>query len=261
MRLDPAIKFNIALVPGNKSIGFYDPALDVTLEYRISERIYQNFRRIVSYALPGWQDAGRPLAVRLPRVRPQGFPYEAGTYAVFHLFGTSIKHALPPERWCALLRHASRAHPGLGLVLTGTHAEQSAMAEVAAGLPVFCATELSIQELIWVIDNAALYVGIDTGVTHIAGVLQQKSIVVRHCSDPSWIPDYNLHARVLLNSKNCNPEDPTRCLVVEDGGVEYRRCTYDISDESLRTSLDLGLSAPQRYVPGFAGVIDEAVVA
>lgn len=248
-----------ALIPGNKTIGFYDPLFDVRLEYRIRERIYQNFRRMLPHALPGWRDTGRLPAVRLPHVEPAGFSYKPGGYVVFHLFGTSITHALPAGRWRALLAHATSAHPGLGLVLTGTPAEQVAITEVAVGLPVYSATGLSIPELVWIIDNAALYVGIDTGVTHIAGVLQQKSIVVRHCSDPSWIPDYNPHARVLLNSRNCNPEDPTHCLLVTEAGADYRRCTYDISDTILAESLDSALMSRERDIPGFSGVIDESV--
>lgn len=235
-----------ALVPGNKSIGFYDPALDTVLEYRVSERIYQNFRRMLPHALPEWKGAERLPSVRLPQAEPPGFPFRPGAYAVFHLFGTSIRHALPPERWRTLLEHAHKAHPGLGLVLTGTAAERDAIAEVSEGLAVHVATSLSMPELAWVIGNAALYVGIDTGVTHVAGVLGKKSVIVRHCSDPSWIPDYNPHARVVFNPANCNPDDPTHCLEVEEGGRSYRRCAYDISDELLRESLDSALSSFRR---------------
>ncbi len=176
---------------------------------------------------------------------------------MLHLFGASIKHAIPLERWRRLLGWLHHEHPGLGLVLTGMPAESEVIAEVSAGLPVHAAVGFSMPELIEAIDGAALYVGIDTGVTHLACLLQQKSLVVRHCSDPSWVPDYNPNARILLNSRNCNPEDPTHCLVVSKEGVEYRRCAYDISDKILIESVALALSRKERHVPGFAGIIDE----
>lgn len=246
-----------AMVPGNTSVGFYDPALDVVLEYRVTERIYQNFRRMLPHAIKGWKGTLRLPSLNLPHKEPTSFPYGAGEFVVFHLFGTSIRHALPPKRWRALLEHMHKTHPSLGLVLTGTAAEREAIEAVSAGLPVHVVISASMPELVWIVDNAALYVGIDTGVTHVAGLLQQKSLIVRHCSDPSWIPDYNPNSRILLNSAHCTPDDPSHCVMVEEEGVQYRKCAYDISDAALRSSLDLGLSTSSRNIPGFAGLVDE----
>jgi ADP-heptose:LPS heptosyltransferase len=249
--------FLLLRLRGSKTVGFWLSGLSVRIPYDISLSMLDNFRRLMPHALPGWEVTEGAPSVQLPQREPKAAP-KPGSYIVMHVAGASIAAALPPARWQTLISYINHQYPHLAVVLTGTPTERSKLEALGANLQVVVRTDLSISELVWLIDNAALYVGIDTGVTHIAGVLQQKSIVVRHCSDPSWMPTYNPHARVLLNSRQCNPEDPTHCLLVEEGVHAYRRCTYDISDAALARSVDLAVSMPARSIPLFSGVVDEA---
>lgn len=252
----------IALIPGNRTIGFHDRILDVTLDFNISLLMIDNLRRLLPYIFPEWKgNLERPPHLRMRMDVPKEFSLKKGEYIAAHLFGVSIPHTLPPHRWQTLFSRIRKEYPKYHIVLTGTPSQKSFAKEVAAGQSgVVVRTDLSIHELAYIIDNAALYIGIDTGVTHLAGLLQQKSIVIRHCSDPTWIPTYNPHARVLVNSRRCTPSDPMLCGVVTEDGREYRRSTYDISDELIFDSVVLALSQPQRAVPKFAGLIDEKTV-
>ena len=251
--------FVLSLVPGNRTIGFHDQLLDISLDFDISLLMIDNLRRLLPYALPQWTGRpGSPPRLRIHTSRPKDFVFERGKYIVAHLFGVSIPHTLPPRRWRTLFAHIKREYPTYKIILTGTPEQRAFAEEVAVGQDgVTVRTDLSLHELAYAIDNAALYIGIDTGVTHLAGLLQQKSLVIQHCADPTWKPTYNPHARVLLNSIRCTPADPMLCALVNEEGREYRRSTYDISDKLICKSVSLALSAPQRNVPSFAGLIDE----
>lgn len=252
----------IALIPGNRTIGFHDRILDVTLDFNISLLMIDNLRRLLPYAFPEWRGRiERPPHLRIRKETPKDFFFKKGEYIAAHLFGVSIPHTLPPHRWRTLFSRIRKAYPTYQIILTGIPSQQAFAEEVSKGLEgVVVRTDFSIHELAYVLDNAALYIGIDTGVTHLAGLLQQKSLVIRHCADPTWIPTYNPHARVLLNSSRCLPTDPMLCGVVTEDGREYRRSTYDISDALMFDSVALALSQPQHTTQPFAGLIDEKIV-
>ncbi len=252
----------MALIPGNRTIGFHDRILDVTLNFDISLLMIDNLRRLLPYAFPEWKghiERSPKLRIRLDA--PKEFSQKKGEYIVAHLFGVSIPHTLPPHRWRTLFSRIRREYPKYKIILTGTPSQKLFAEEVGGKLDgAVIHTDLSIHELAYVIDNAALYIGIDTGVTHLAGLLQQKSLVIRHCSDPTWVPTYNPYARVLMNTSRCTPSDPMLCGVVSEDDREYRRSTYDISDGLIFGSVELALSRTTRTVPQFAGLIDEKVI-
>ncbi|MDB5244344.1 MAG: waaC [Parcubacteria group bacterium] len=250
------------LLPGNRTIGFHDPLLDVALDFDIRYSMLDNLRRLLPYALPTVAlEAGRPAQMKMHTEKPVDLPYKKGEYIVAHLFGVSIPHTLPPERWQRIFTAVRKEYPKYAIILTGTEAQREVAEEVAFGIAgVTVVTHLSLSELASVIDDAALYIGIDTGVTHLAGLLNQKSLIIRHCSDPSWIPSYNPNARILFNSSRCQPDDPLLCGIVEEKGKQYRRSTYDISEVLILASIRLALATSTRDVPTFAGVIDEAKI-
>jgi ADP-heptose:LPS heptosyltransferase len=171
--------FLLLRLRGSKTVGFWLSGLSVRIPYDISLSMLDNFRRLMPHALPGWEVTEGAPSVQLPQREPKAAP-KPGSYIVMHVAGASIAAALPPARWQTLISYINHQYPHLAVVLTGTPTERSKLEALGANLQVVVRTDLSISELVWLIDNAALYVGIDTGVTHIAGVLQQKSIVVRH---------------------------------------------------------------------------------
>ncbi len=227
---------------GHRTIGFHDSFLHVHLNFDIKYLMIENLRRLLPYILgKAGEGMQPPPRLNLPQEKPTNTP-EPKKYILAHLFGASIPHALPPERWHELFLQLSTAHPEFIIILTGVPAQRKIAEEIIAGLPnAQVRTDLSMPQLTWLVANAALYIGIDTGVTHIAGLLQQKSVVVRHCSDPTWTPSYNPNARVLYNPEHCTPNDPAACVMVEIGGRHYRRCALDIPDEELLKAVEQAL--------------------
>ena len=91
----------------------------------------------------------------------------------------------PNESWVALGKElASR---GYQVVLPwGNLAEQAVSKEIAAHIPnALVPPAFSIQDAFSVIAGAALTVGVDTGLTHLAAVLDKPTVEV-YCDSPRW---------------------------------------------------------------------------
>lgn len=256
----------LSLRPGNYTLGFNDRESGQTSRLPI-RRVFlfdpahstiDNFRRLLPplFGEAAAQRRGLPPHAALELECPHE-ALEPGRYIVIHFFGSRVIRRLPPRRMKHLLVELRRRYPQYRLVLTGSAADSAAADEVAAAAPdVLCIIARPLLEVGWIIEHAALYIGVDTGITHLAGVLGQKSIIISHSADPMWMPLYNPNARVLLNSTRCTCWTTGDCLVEEDG-VQYRRCMYDISDDLILDSVALALSSSARSVPRFAGLVDE----
>lgn len=253
---------------GNRTLGFNDRLpgqkrwlpLNVALQFDGKLLIIDNFRRLLPYFLNN--EAIRKINGRAPTVNlstqlPKDFPYARGQYIVVHLFGSSIRDSLPPRRWKHILARIAHEYPAYKFVLTGAKKDQLSIDNIIGSIPgAFEMVNFPILEVASVIDGAALYLGVDTGITHVAGVLKQKSIIISHFGDPTWLPTYNPNARALANSIHCVCRQGGNCFITEEG-MPYRRCMYDISDEAILGSVRLALSSTERSILGFAGFKDE----
>ena len=257
----------LALRPGNRVIGFNDREsghqrrlwIHKIFFFDPTHRTIDNFRMLLPPLFGERAEAlfGTPPRVRLALQKPSGWSLAPGSYIAIHFFGSRVIRRLPPRRMIALLRELRKRYPRYTLVLTGSRDDRAAAEDLKREVPeVELFIDKPLLEVGYVIEHAALYVGVDTGITHLAGVLQQKSIILSHSADPMWMPLYNPNARVLLNSARCTCWTTGDCIVVEDG-VQYRRCLVDISDSLILDSIALAMYSPERAVPGFAGKVDE----
>lgn len=258
----------LSIRPGNRTIGFNDresgqksrlPIQQVFL-FDPTQRTIDNFRRLL---VPLFGEAvferirGKPPRVMLDTQRPLEWTLTSKKYIVIHFFGSRTIRRLPPRRMKHLLRELWRLYPYYALVLTGSESDRRIAEDIASAIPnpTLC-IGLPLLQVAWIIEHSALYFGVDTGITHLAGVLQHKSIILSHSADPMWMPLYNLNARVLLNSTRCVCWTTGDCTIEEDG-VTYRRCLFDISDACILDSVALALSSEAPNVPLFAGMVDE----
>jgi ADP-heptose:LPS heptosyltransferase len=131
-------------------------------------------------------EGGRPLAVgRLVAPRPGARRAAAerlrrlgvgGAYAAIHPGSGSRRKNWPPERFAEVARRIERAG-ARPLVLAGPADREAAAALAGAGRwPVV--GELLLEELVGVLAGAALYVGNDSGVSHVAGAVGTPTVVV-----------------------------------------------------------------------------------
>jgi ADP-heptose:LPS heptosyltransferase len=258
----------LSLLPGNKTLGFNDRGpggrgwlpLDRVLQFEGSILMIDNFRRLLEDVYPEAMRAkirGRAPHVALAKKLPAGFDAPQGSFIATNYFSNSSLRSLPLHRLVSLTAKMKKEFSAYPVVLLGGPADKGAIEEIARRVPGTLAMPgLPLTEAAGIIDRAALYVGVDTGITHLACVMQQKCVVIRHNRFPTWSSTYNRNSRELVNSARCECAEGGRCEI-EEKGVRYSRCMYDISDDFIIDSIRLGLSRPECSVPLFAGTVDE----
>jgi ADP-heptose:LPS heptosyltransferase len=96
------------------------------------------------------------------------------------------------------------------------------------------AGEVNIKELCSLIDESILYIGVDTGITHLASFLHKQSVVIGNRSNPCWLPYYNDKA-VIINSKqscSCDGDRKKDCRIETIEGLKLK-CVVDIPVEEV----------------------------
>jgi heptosyltransferase-3 len=124
---------------------------------------------------------------------------------------------------------------GLQIVLTGGPGEEEKLRKVAAHckLPVTVVHGLSVSELMCMIQAARLFVGNDSGPTHLAAAFQVPVVVLFGSSDSQvWYPWRTRFQRVQ-NSYSCNPCPGYRCLV-----YDQPKCILSITAAQVETAID-----------------------
>lgn len=161
-------------------------------------------------------------------------------YAVFHLFAANPMRTLPQERWVVLIR---RFHEktGLRVLLTGSANDRDAAERIAsaAGPPctVACGT-LSFEEIASLIARASVFLGVDTGITHLACLSGARVVVVGNRTNPTWLPTYYPGARILTAPEHCvcSGLKSGDCTIATEEGRKFR-CMVEIPDNAILTAL------------------------
>ena len=127
-------------------------------------------------------------------------------------------------------------------LLVGAEDEASKIRSVSA----LCQTRpaaiwgLSISELTWVVGQASLFVGNDSGPTHLAAGLGVPTLVLFGSSDSGlWHPWQTTH-EIVQNSFDCNPCPGYRCLVYDEP-----RCILSITPAQVKEALQRLLKRAQ----------------
>lgn len=126
---------------------------------------------------------------------------EKGTYIVLHPYGSSEKRSLAKNEIIRVIKTIKAKSPNIKIVISGSKKDFAHLQEEVINL----AGKVSMSELISLIDSSLLYIGVDTGITHLAGMLGKKSFVIGHeASVFYWFPYYNQNARILYSIKDCH---------------------------------------------------------
>jgi heptosyltransferase-3 len=128
---------------------------------------------------------------------------------------------------------------GYRAVLVGGPSEKEKLERVAANCrtrPVVL-DEVSVSELVWVIKDAKLFVGNDSGPTHLAAALSVPTVVLFGSSDSQvWYP-WKVAHQVVQNPFACNPCPGYRCLVYGEP-----KCILSITTAQVRQAIERVLS-------------------
>jgi ADP-heptose:LPS heptosyltransferase len=127
---------------------------------------------------------------------------------------------------------------GFQVVLTGGPGEEAKLRSVAERCreEVLVCAGVSLGELLWVLRGAKLFVGNDSGPTHLAAALGVPTVVLFGSSDAEvWFP-WNAPFQRVQNSFDCNPCPGYRCLVYDEP-----KCILSITVSQVKASVDAAL--------------------
>lgn len=146
------------------------------------------------FGLPGPDTAARPAWM------------PAEDYAVFFHGTARDAKKWAPDNWVA----AGQALAPMPVLLAwGSPGEKLEAEALAARLPnAIVLPKLSMMEAVTLARNAALAIGVDTGLTHIAAAFLRPTVEL-YCDSPKWKTEGNWSARIVnLGDKGAPPSAP-----------------------------------------------------
>ena len=123
-------------------------------------------------------------------------------YVFVHPRGSSDRRRLTDAEAKTLIDFILSTNPERKVLISGAENERSAIEEMvkSASEPnrIFTAIGTTPEELAALIEGAELFVGMDTGITHMACFLGKKALVIAKNATANWLPYYNKNATVIF---------------------------------------------------------------
>lgn len=151
-------------------------------------------------AAVGVGPAGKALSYHVTEEEDQwaaGFLAEHGIAGCYPLFGlqvasfpTKAYRDWPPGHFSELCRCIRMAWPGARFLIFGGDLEKERTEALAAELgtaATLCAGRLTLRQTAALMNRVDLYIGVDTGPTHLMGALQRPMVVLYHGYSPSRV--------------------------------------------------------------------------
>jgi heptosyltransferase-1 len=169
---------------------FHSRSIPVAPRTHAVERGRQVVAAALGYALDTPPDFGLPPPD--PAQRPSWMP--AGAYAVFFHATARAAKQWAPANWIAL----GRALAPLPVLLPwGSPGEKAEAETLAAALPnALVLPKLSMMDAVELARHAALAVGVDTGLTHIAAAFVRPTVEI-YADSPRWKTEGNWSPRIV----------------------------------------------------------------
>lgn len=235
-RISLRVKFLTCLLvvrPGSKRLSFLKSVFDY------NKSVYENL-----VCLFNTQHFNIPLAVpRYNFIPNEKVGRQHGlnrfNYIVIHPCAFNPARSLTDKRWKKIFEFVSNNFPNIKIVITGSKQDsvfiQKILGKDCAKISIINLTgKLSMTELTSIIDDSIMYIGVDSGISHLAGILQKRSLIIGNLSNPCWLPTYNKNVVILTNNKNCTCDGAKGgdCFYRIDG-EKYYKCMIDISQEII----------------------------
>jgi heptosyltransferase-1 len=173
---------------------FHSRSVPVALRTHAVQRGREVAAAVLGYAADTPPDFGLPAPASDPdsERRPAWMP--AGPYAVFFHGTARDAKKWAPANWIAL-GHALA--PLTILLPWGSPKEKEEAEQLAAALPnARVLPKLSMMDAVELARHAALAVGVDTGLTHIAAAFVRPTVEI-YCDSPRWKTEGNWSPRIV----------------------------------------------------------------
>ena len=166
-------------------------------------------------------------------------------YAVMRPGASQANKRWPTERFAAIAQWLREAH-GIATVVNLGPGDEQIAAEVKqrfAGLGIII-SDLDLRGLVALLAGSSLFIGNDTGPTHIAAALGRKSVVIFGASDSKvWSP-WKTEYRLVENPFPCKECPQGKC---ESLGIS--QCILAISVDEVRDACEALLAGVQLQIP------------
>jgi len=166
-------------------------------------------------------------------------------YAVIRPGASQANKRWPTELFAAIAQWLRDAH-GIATVVNLGPGDEQIAAEVKqrfAGLGIII-SDLDLRGLVALLAGSSLFIGNDTGPTHIAAALGKKSVVIFGASDSKvWSP-WKTEYRLVENPFPCKQCPQGKC---ESLGIS--QCILAISVDEVRDACEALLAGVQLQIP------------
>ncbi len=211
------------------------PHLGIVVPFEVHKRMYENFDALL-WRL-GYRGAGG-VELLFPEDTQLVHRLDAG-YVVVAPFASNPGKSLSPERWHKLFSFLQETYPEREVVVVGGPRDKAQADAYCSGqerMRNYCS--IPFAQLAALMKNGSCFVGVDSGLTHVAGALHVPSVIIDNLRAVTWLPTYNPRAIILTEKKHCvcGGDKTGDCNYVIDG-VSYLRCMYDVSDERIHDAI------------------------
>jgi ADP-heptose:LPS heptosyltransferase len=139
------------------------------------------------------------------------------------------------------MRFLYEKYPDRNVVILGGPADAAlagAIIERSGHKGVLVRCGIPFAQTAAIIAHTSCFIGADSGLTHVAGVMAVPSVLIENRRTVMWLPYYNPNAVILVEPKNCicRGDKEGECYREVDG-IAYLRCMIDIPQESIEESI------------------------
>ncbi len=206
-----------------------DISYDLSIDFDLNKMFYKNVLDLLKKAEFSFNETN--LSYNYRKNYPKNL---RDNYIVVHIMASNEKRSLPIYRWRNIISRL--VENGIPVYLTGSKTDSESISVLSSEINgVYnLAGLLSFDELASLIEGSRAFVGVDTGITHLAGVLGVSGVIIGNNSNPTWLPYYNKKLKVMTNNERCtcNKDKKGNCLV-EVSGKKYLKCMYDLKDDDI----------------------------
>lgn len=192
---------------GSQFVGFQDQGPLCRTVY--TKVLNYNTNQLYSESIQDMVRAiGAPVLVQTPALKivsdfklVQGYGLSRKPYVVFHPGASAPRRSFSIQSTREIIKYVLQRNRDFYVVLSGSGAEAKWIEEIRNGIKekerVVPATDCSAQELAAFIQSARVFVGTDSGITHLACFLRAPVVVAAHCGTANWLPFYCPTATIL----------------------------------------------------------------
>jgi ADP-heptose:LPS heptosyltransferase len=127
------------------------------------------------------------------------------SYVFLHPRGASDRRRLSEGEAEELINFILSTNSERNVLLSGAENEREAIEDMVKSSNdprrVFSVIGATPSELAALIEGAEIFVGMDTGITHLACFLGKKTLVIAKNATANWLPYYNKNATVVYRFK------------------------------------------------------------